>query len=385
MNAAAKHSPSLGDDILLLLTLEWLDAKDLVAFDTANQSNRYIRSIWLRVLRSLPDIRCMTGLSYNHYSIRWLIMRRIKTSSMRVVRVSTDNTIDDTFEGIYLPGLDSMIVDCGRKMTDRSVQLIAAGCVNLRVIVMPGCSQLKCSLTAVGQHCRGLTSLDFYECAGIVDEDWNMLAKGCIHLQTIIIGMCPLLTNAALEAIGNSCQRLTNIDMSYNDNIIDGGIAYLTLRCFQLQTVKFAGCSKLAVGALDAIAKSCQGLIYVGMSVNKITDRGITCLTKGCIDLQTIDTAECDQLTDRALEAIGQSCKGLTCINMSYNRNMTDHGILCLTQGCIHLQSITIDDCSELTAAEVEAIEQSCQRLRSIHVHFLSFPGFLTDLMSRTG
>ena len=157
MTAAARSSPSLSDHIVLLLTLEWLDANDLVAFDTANQSNQCMRPIWSGVVRRFRDIGCMRRLLYTHHWIRWLITKKIRTSSMRVMQVSTDCTKDDTFEDIYLPGLESIRVDCGCDMTDTSIKLISAGCVNLLSIDLTGCSQLTWeSLEAVGLHCRGL-------------------------------------------------------------------------------------------------------------------------------------------------------------------------------------------------------------------------------------
>ena len=56
--------PRMCDDLFLLLTLEWLDAADLVAFDTASLSNRCMKSTWLRVIRSIVDMRPMRGLLY---------------------------------------------------------------------------------------------------------------------------------------------------------------------------------------------------------------------------------------------------------------------------------------------------------------------------------
>ena len=44
------------------------------------------------------------------------------------------------------------------------------------------------------------------------------------------------LTDASLAAIGETCKGLTYIDMSYNENITDVGIASLTQGCRQLQS-----------------------------------------------------------------------------------------------------------------------------------------------------
>lgn len=119
---AARNSPSLCDDTLLLLTLDWLDVEDIMAFDIANLSNRCMRSAWLRALCT-RDIECMIGLLYDHHLIRWSIMRKVRTLSMLVAEVSADCRKQNTFEAISLPGLKIIRVDCGHDMTDKSVRL----------------------------------------------------------------------------------------------------------------------------------------------------------------------------------------------------------------------------------------------------------------------
>ena len=96
---------------LLLLILDWLDAADLMAFDTATQSNGRMSSAWLRVICSHADIRPMRGLLYTSFWIRWMIDRGVRTSSMRIAgRTITECVTDATFEGIRLPVLTSIEV-----------------------------------------------------------------------------------------------------------------------------------------------------------------------------------------------------------------------------------------------------------------------------------
>ena len=106
----------------------------------------------------------------------------------------------------------------------------------------------------------------------------------------------------------------------------------------------------------DRLRESCQGLTRIDMSHNNnMTDVGISYLAQGCIHVQSINTGSCSQLTDASLSAIGESCRGLTSIDMSCNSNMTDVGISYLAQGCIHLQSINIRLCCQLTDASLAA------------------------------
>ena len=244
--ASAIGTSRMCDDLFLLLTLEWLDAADLVAFDTASLSNRCMKSTWLRVIRSIVDMRPMRGLLYTSFWIRWLIDRGVRTSSMRVVHSSADRITDATFEGICVPDLASLVIGDGCDVTDASVGLIAMGCVNLVSVEMKRCRGVTWrSLAAIGQHCRGLTALDITGCKRLKDKGVRALAQGCIHLQSINIGYCSQVTDASLTAIGQSCQGLTSIDMRSNSNMTDGGISCLVQGCIHLQSISIPGCSKL--------------------------------------------------------------------------------------------------------------------------------------------
>ena len=148
-------------------------------------------------------------------------------------------------------------------------------------------------------------------------------------------------TDASLAAIGETCKGLTSIDMSGNENITDVGIASLTQGCREIKAISVTS-YHLTDASYAAIGETCKGLTHIDMSGNKnITDVGIASLTQGCSQLKTVIRYS-SQLTDASLAAIGETYKGLTSINMSCTRNMTDDGIASLTQGCSQLQSFDI-------------------------------------------
>ena len=158
------------------------------------------------------------------------------------------------------------------------------------------------------------------------------------------------------DRLRESCQGLTSIDMSHNNNMTDVGISYLAQGCIHLQSINIGSCYQLTDASLSAIGESCRGLTSFDMGGNrKMTDVGISYLAQGCIHLQWINIGGYySQLTDASLSVIGESCRGLTSIDMSGNSNMTDVGISYLVQGCIHLQSINIGgSCSQLADASL--------------------------------
>ena len=251
-----------------------------------------------------------------------------------------------------------------RNMTDGGISCLAKGCIHLQSINIGGySSQLTdASLAAIGESCRGLTSIDMSDNGNMTDGGISCLAKGCIHL--LVIGLrlsCDQLTDASLAAIGVSCWGLTSIDMSDNSNMTDGGISCLAQGCIHLQSINIGGsCSQLTDASLVAIGESCRGLTIIDMFDNRnMTDDSISYLAHGCIHLQSINIGGySSQLTDASLawhgcDSIGESCRGLTSIDMYDNSNITDGGISYLAQGCIHLQLIGMGSCSQLTDASL--------------------------------
>ena len=76
----------------------------------------------------------------------------------------------------------------------------------------------------------------------MTDVGISYLVQGRSHLQSINIGgYRSQLTDASLSAIGESCRGLTSIDMSGNSNMTDVGISYLAQGCIHLQSINIGG------------------------------------------------------------------------------------------------------------------------------------------------
>ena len=84
------------------------------------------------------------------------------------------------------------------------------------------------SLAAIGETCKGLTSIDMSRNSNMTDVGTAGLIKGHIQLKIINLAFCSQLTDASLAAIGETCKGLTSIDMYGNSKITDFGIASLT-------------------------------------------------------------------------------------------------------------------------------------------------------------
>ena len=85
------------DDDAFVRLLSWLDIGSICSLDTA-VGNKDERLMWLDSLH-LIDSKAIARYAHHHSSIRWLIMRGARATSIRVRRLDSQIT-DTTFAGV---------------------------------------------------------------------------------------------------------------------------------------------------------------------------------------------------------------------------------------------------------------------------------------------
>ena len=104
-----------------------------------------------------------------------------------------------------------------KDITDVGVSSLTEGCSQLVIINVARCDQLTdVSLAAIGETCKGLTSIDmsWRNEKDITDVGVSSLTEGCSQIVIINVARCDQLTDASLAAIGETCKGLTSIDMT---------------------------------------------------------------------------------------------------------------------------------------------------------------------------
>lgn len=150
-----------------------------------------------------------------------------------------------------------------------------------------------------------------------------------------------ILDIAALAAIGESCRGLTSINMPRINDMTDVGITSLTQGCINLQSIDFGDCDQMIEASLAAIGEGCQGLPNINMrGIKNMTDGSIACLTQGCIALKSIHIGHCNQLTDASVVLIGERCHSLMSIDTLGTDKLTYNGKNSLTLKCVYLRTL---------------------------------------------
>ncbi|KAJ3671532.1 hypothetical protein LUZ60_007611 [Juncus effusus] len=122
-------------------------------------------------------------------------------------------------------------------------------------------------------------------------------------------------------------------------------IQKLLTRFPYLSKLSLEGCEDLPDSALEPLRVSCSSLKYLSLyKCFSITDLGLTLVSKGCPNLQTLNLTQTN-VTDLGLESISVSCRALRNVNLANCFKITDLGLNFLCKGCPKLNALITTNC----------------------------------------
>ena len=93
-------------------------------------------------------------------------------------------------------------------------------------------------------------AFSLYEIASLVSKSWRV-AK---NHQTTRLKCRSTISDAAVQALANSCPNLTTIDLTYCDKITDAAVQALANSCPNLTSDNLRGCHNITDAAAQALA-----------------------------------------------------------------------------------------------------------------------------------
>jgi hypothetical protein len=130
--------------------MDWIDPRSMSTLDTAitnRDPNQNTRLLWLRVLR-LTNFN--GDWKHSHLSIKWMIMRGLRATSIEIGKRGGNEITDSTFESIDICCLLSISLDDCRNIGDRCLQSIVIGCPCLKKIALCGPNLTDAGLSSIG-------------------------------------------------------------------------------------------------------------------------------------------------------------------------------------------------------------------------------------------
>jgi F-box and leucine-rich repeat protein 2/20 len=219
----------LNEDVSMSLLSELIDFRSMGTLDMAI-TNRRTRMMWLQLLRSISGGDVDNWL-HNHSSMRWLITRGVRTSSLRMNSKHCASITDLTIIDLDIATVRHVSLRDCQRITGVFVSTIAA-------------------------RCPLIESIDLCGCGGVDGESISALAHGCPLLQSIDLSFCRRLTDAGILAIAQGCPLLQSIDLCLCDRITDTGIAVLVSDCPLLRNLHLYVCQNVTCASVLAIRQS---------------------------------------------------------------------------------------------------------------------------------
>ena len=183
------------------------------------------------------------------------------------------------------------------------------------------------------------------------DNAWRVPGCDLSLLKTIglfhlgLNNCCSVTDKCVLRAINGWRRKRWMVAPSRCIEVADGGISALSTGYGQLQSINLHGCSNVTDVGISALSAGCGQLQSIELTYCiMVTDVGISALSAGCGQLQSIDLERCRKVTDVGISALSAGCGQLQSINLTHC-DVTDVGISALSRGCSKLQSIIIAFC----------------------------------------
>ena len=178
----------LGYDAFVSL-LSWLDIGSICSLDTA-VGNKDERLMWLHSLH-LIDSKAIDEYEHCHRSIRWLIMRGARATSIRARRsdLTSDRQITDkTFAGMGI-------------LCTQDVDVVNQSFLSWVGIKCDTSNGLDKAVIIRTQGLSQVTSVDLHICQNISDVGVSAIAQGCPLLTSMRLFCCQRISDAGVSAI----------------------------------------------------------------------------------------------------------------------------------------------------------------------------------------
>ena len=238
------------DDDAFRGLLSWLDISSICSLDTA-VGNVDERLMWLHSLHSI-DSKAIDEYEHWHSSVRWLIMRGARATSIRARRsnLTSDRQITDmTFAGVGIlctQNVDSVNqgflrwlgINCDTSIgLDRALSIRTQGLLRWLGMNCDTSNGFDMDSFTKTQGLSQVTSIDLYNCESISDVGVSAIAQGCPLLTRICLHGCRLISDMGVSAIAQGCPLLISIDLNNCQSISDVGLSAIAQGCPQLTSI----------------------------------------------------------------------------------------------------------------------------------------------------
>ncbi|KAK4482906.1 hypothetical protein RD792_010079 [Penstemon davidsonii] len=253
-------------------------------------------------------------------------------------------------------------------VTDVGLRSFAERCKSLKSLDLQGCFFGDEGLAAVGESCNRLEDLNMRFCEGLTDMGLVQLAHGRRQtLKSLGVGACANISDVSLEAVGSHCKSLDTLSLD-SDVINNKGLVSVAKGCPLLKVLKLQ-CVNITDEALQAVGRFCLSLELLSLhSFQKFSDRGMYAIGKGCKRLKNLMLSDCDFLSNKCLDYVAVGCPELMHIEINGCHNIGTAGLKSIGKSCTRLSELALLYCQRLDNDALSGIGEGCRFLQALEL-----------------
>ncbi|KAI9024722.1 hypothetical protein DFJ74DRAFT_767275 [Hyaloraphidium curvatum] len=273
--------------------------------------------------------------------------------------------------------LETMGIKCGktlrrvcighcRNITGHGVKYLVQHAPSIVQLHIPGIAQVDDHLLAhIGRRLPRLRLLDVRGCAGITSHGVRALldasAVACAaqgdreasRLTHLTLSGLPLLTDAALQAVGALCPELEQLEAAGCRLLTDVGVAALAAGCHALRNLDLEDCVGVGdAGVRSLAAGRCRATLErLCLSFcEEVTDGSLVALVRHCPRLRALDLDNCGRISDALLDEIARL--------RARARRAEQQGVPDLALPAAELETLEVYDCRGVSREACKMLER---------------------------
>jgi len=176
----------------------------------------------------------------------------------------TDNSLSYISKKFSTTQIKVNLAFCNN-ITQEGIKILAQNCSSINTLSLHHCAIGDPALLHISTYLQTLKSLSLTGCLNISDNGVTKIAQKCQELQYLDISHCKTLTSGSVKAIASSLSNLTHLDLSWcSDSISEGSLQKLS----KIHKLLYLGVadSKITDHVLHKIMQSCSKLTSLDIS-----------------------------------------------------------------------------------------------------------------------
>jgi hypothetical protein len=250
---------------------------------------------------------------------------------------------------------------------------LAQRCPLLREVDVPHSKLDDAGLEALGANCVHLEVLKIEKNAKVTNKGLLAVARNRA-LTTLRLNGCPIITDAGLQAVAQSCPLLERVDLSHSSAVTDASLIAIGQTCHHLRELSLRAVPVTHAG-LRAVAAGCPQL-QVMRAPECDVGRGVEAVARGCPQLRVLASPHAD-VPAAAVRALAERCPLLTTVEL-WGEEIGDAEIAALVKGCPLLTRLYVCGTSA-TENALATIRDHCKHLAEVEVDESMYPGGVYD------